>query len=473
VTLTIRVDRDPILAGEEFGVLMATPPQARDKRADSEFVVAIDASLSMTWPAREGQRTTRWHLARQGALTLIASLDPNVGVHVLLFDGRSREIASGSAGALRTSLAGLLPKDLDEDGAGGTNIEDALTTSYRLLESSTAVSRRVVLLSDGEPTVGNKDANHLAMLASRAGYQDIYTEPVGLGADAKVDLLLRLSGTGYCDHVASRAEADRILGDVMRRLASNGQLVAARGGELRVEVSPFFTVVGVYQIHPARRICTDVVRRGDEDASVVAVQLGPVSPGDDGRVMFALKLRAPERTSSEPLELLRATADIRRQGGPAKINGPETLVTLTRDREGSPDSGILTKIRAVEFEAEVAGRLRSAAADKHEQIYQEAEQEARAAGLRELADHYRNALAGFGAGLAATDVFNEQRAATSRSTTRPDELLRARPVLPPSSRRRQSPPKPSFSDDEWSGDDWDVEPGAEHHDDRTERGDQW
>jgi len=476
-TLDIRIDRERVTKGDEFAVAIAIPPQPSDRTASSEFVLALDASQSMTWPARNSQEgLTRWDLARRGALALVASLNPTVDMHILLFSGNSRVVAAARADTLHAELEGLLPITLEED-FSGTDIGKALQTSYGLLDTSNATSRRVVLLSDGDPTVGNCSPAHLAGVAKGAGTRDIYTDPIGLGAEANVDLLLQLSGTGACDHVASRAEADHVMSEIMSRLAEGGQQVAASGGELRLEVSPFFSVVGVYQLMPAKRTFSNAITSGTEGATKIDIALGAIGSGE-ARPVFALKLRAPSRTSAAPLPLLRPTATIRRRRGSVQLTGPEVTIWSVSDRDTSPDPQILQQIRAVEFEAKTATRLRSANAELHEQVYVEAEQEARSIGLSELADQYLDALVALRSGLDANDVRNEQRATSSRSTTTPRSILRERPVLAPSSRQRPAQRNLIFSHADWTDDPTDKTPSpkdrvADREPTDTDYGDPW
>jgi hypothetical protein len=446
--LEIRVDRERVTVDDELAVAISTPPQPSDRTTSSEFVLAIDASPSMAWPVREGQvdGPTRWDLARRGALALVTGLDPDIDMHVVMFDGDARVIADGRSGSLARRMDGLLPVTLSDD-MNGTNIESTLRTSYRLLEKSSATSRRILLLSDGEPTMGNLSPAFLAGLAREAASRDIYTDPIGLGAAANVDLLLELSGTGGCDHVASRNEADRIIGEVMHRLGEVGQRMVASGGELAIEVSPFFAVLGVYQLMPTCRTLVDVASRTGGGPTVLTVPLGAIGAGEHGRPVIAIKLRAPRRTSSAPLPLLKASGTIRSRRGMIQLAGSPVTVWPVMERV-APDPTILDKIREVELEAETADLLKRSADEQHPDVYHEAEKRARSEGLDELAGRFARAIDALHGGLEANDVRNETRATSSRSTSTPRSILRERPTVPPSSRKR-SPVRPAENDD-WS-----------------------
>ncbi|GAA1023708.1 hypothetical protein Aple_090210 [Acrocarpospora pleiomorpha] len=477
--LDVAVDRKQVVGGDDFAVGVKPPTQPPDRAADGEFVLALDASASMTWPAQKGRDggPTRWDLARKGALGLVGLLEATTKVHILLFAGTTRIVTAGTAGTVARELARLLPEQLSEDFTG-TSIEAALVDSYQLLERSTAISRRLIILSDGDATAGNQSPDHLAGLASRAMSKDLYTDPIGLGAEANVDLLLRLSGTGPCDHVASREEADKVMIEVMGRLAQTGQQVAVSGGELRLEVSPFFSVLGVYQLRPACRAYPAQIVKGNEGESVITLQVGAIGPGEFSRPLFALKLRAPAIGKVAEVPLVRASATLRSRRGAISCSGQEQKVSvlpgpLPAGATRPPYSAeLLDQIRTVDLEAETAERLRTAPDGRYQEIYSAAKDEAASAGLYSLAGQYSDAIKALGAGLEPNDVRNEQRATSSRRATSPVMGLRERPVLPPSERLRPPSLNPVFSEDEWTDDPPDGRSG-DGDQPKTDYGDAW
>ncbi len=470
-TLDIRVDRARVAVREEFAIAISTPELAADPGSSSEFVLAIDASPSMAWPALAGDKNgpARWDLARRGAMALVGGLGPGVRIHVVAFAGKPSLITAGTADSLRTRLDGLLPAKVGEE-RDGTDIDKVLHLGYELLRKSPATSRRMILLTDGEPTMGEKSPDRLGALAQAAAAEDVYTDPIGLGAEANVDLLLRLAAGGPCDHVASQAEADRILRDVMRRLSEIGQRVAASGGELRIQVSPYFPVLGVYQIMQAKRVI-EGPRQGTGGATSITIPLGAIGPGDE-RPVFALKLRGPEGTSRDPLLVVQADASVRTRNGPAEYTGHAT-VEASSAPDPLPDLVVLDKIREVELEAETAKQLRAGPEAAHEHIYEQASKQARSAGLSELAAQFRDAVSSLRSGMDSGDVINKQRATSSRSTTTPRTVLRSRPLKAPASHKRPGPRHRASSGGDWIEDQPAPQAAASRGDDATEYGDAW
>lgn len=470
-TLDIRVDRARVAVREEFAIAISTPELAADHGAGSEFVLAIDASPSMAWPALAGDKNgpTRWDLARRGATALVGRLGPGVRIHVVAFAGEPSLITEGTADSLRSRLDGLLPAMVGQE-RDGTNIEKVLRLGYELLQQSPATSRRMILLSDGEPTMGEKSPDRLGALAQAAVAEDMYTNPIGLGAEANVDLLLRLAAGGPCDHVASQAEADRILRDVMRRLSEIGQRVAASGGELRIQVSPYFPVLGVYQLMQARRVI-EGPRHGPGGATSITIPLGAIGPADE-RPVFALKLRGPEGTSRDPLLVVQADATVRTRNGPAEYTGRAT-VEASSAPDPQPDLVVLDKIREVELQAETAEQLRASPGAAHEQIYKQASEQARSAGLSELAAQFRDAVSSLRSGMDVRDVLNDGLATSSRSTTTPRTVLRDRPLKTPATHKRPGPRHRAFSGGDWIEDQPAPQPPASRGGEATEYGDAW
>ncbi|HEX3865311.1 MAG TPA: hypothetical protein VHV78_01110, partial [Gemmatimonadaceae bacterium] len=104
---------------------------------------------------------------------------------------------------------------------GGTNIEGALREALR----PPTVSGRlplVLFVTDGEPTVGDRNADHLAAMASdapgRGPTRRIFT--FGLGSDVNVSLLeqLALDGRGTAQFVRPEESVERTVGLVADRL---------------------------------------------------------------------------------------------------------------------------------------------------------------------------------------------------------------------------------------------------------------
>ena len=441
--LDIMVDREQVPVGAEFAVAISTPPLPRSAPVTAEFALALDASPSMRTPAGAG--TTRWDLARHGARALLEQLPAGTRVHLLIFGDDARMIAGDTAGKLLPRLNELLP-DQPPPEYRGTNIHDGLTVAYAALTGSSAVSRRVVLFSDGEPTMGRTSPDSLATFAAEAARRDVHTDPVGIGAEADVDLLLRLAATGVCDHVENADGAARVMADAMGRVGDLGRSAVAGGGDMEVLVSPHFPVVRVYQLTPVKRVLDGATHVMTDHSARITLTLGAIG-ADDDRPMFGVLLRAPDQAHSGPLPLLQATGVVR--GAAQTITLDATTATVQPvDSPGAEfDPRLTDMMREADLEQRIARQTRHADDQQLKMIYEDARKEAEQGGHRTLSEQYREALSALGDGREGQDVRSTQRNMSSRATTRPREILMRRTPRPPAQR-----PAASGTGDGWEYD---------------------
>lgn len=449
--LDIVVDREQVTVSNEFAVAVGTPPLTRTAPVRAEFALALDASPSMRTPALGVDRSgaTRWDLARHGAQVLLEQLPADTTVHLVIFGDSARVAAQGRAGELLPRLGTLLPAQPPAEYLG-TNIQDGLTTAYTVLEGSSAVSRRTILFSDGEPTMGRTRPADLAALSVEAAQRDLHTDPVGIGAEADVDLLLRLAATGVCDHVERADDAARAMAAAMARIGDLGRNAVAAGGDVEVFVSPHFPVVRAYQLTPTKRLLEGVTHVMADGSTRIALTLGAVG-ADDNRPTFGLLLRAPDEAHSDVLPLLRASGVIRGASGRITLDATTATVQPVESSKVYFDSQIIDMMRAADLERRIAEQTRNADEQQLALIYEDASKQAAQAGHRELSEQYGSALAALGRGQEAQDVRNGQRSLSSRATTRPRDILMKRPSRKPPQRKPEAPA--ARAADEWEDDD--------------------
>ncbi|REE97763.1 vWA domain-containing protein [Thermomonospora umbrina] len=429
----ISVDRDVVGVGREFAVAIRTTPLAAAPPLSgpgAAYVIALDASPSMSWPAEKDGETSRWRLAVQAVVELVRQLPPGDRIGLVAFDHQARPlVVDRPVSELRGTLEAVLGNESPPP-YGGTNIEEALETSYRMLANSPAPSRRVILFSDGDPNTGVTTAEGLAAPAQRAAQHDVYTDTIGMGADADVDLLLALSVGGGCGHVSSKEGARERVTEIAARLARWGQNVAAPGGELDVEVHPFFPVAGVYQLVPTRRRLEVSVRKGDGGGQRLVIPLGAVGAGDQ-QPLFVLRLTAPDRVVRRRVDIVEATGSLRGTNGGALGKAVGSVQGVAEQESAPRLDRLMAEIDAIDTEARIARRLNETEPSRYDEVYREAIEEAQSRGLDELAGTYEASLDGLRHGQAPGDVRNEQRATSSTSKTSANRLLQARPELDP------------------------------------------
>ncbi|WP_238016993.1 vWA domain-containing protein [Dactylosporangium sp. AC04546] len=446
--LEIVVDPQRVAVEDEFTVAIGTPPLARDPNVRAEFAIALDASLSMTSRAlgEDVPGPTRWDLARDGAIALLRAIADDSVVHLLLFADTAQLVGRGRAADLRDTLASRLPS-APPPGSTGTDIEAALKQSFACLDGSSATSRLLVLLTDGEPNVGRTRPEDLARITADAAARDIYTRPIGFGVDANLSLLQQLSSDGSSYHIRTNTDAERAMGTFMSEVGTAGQDAVASGGELEITVSPFFTVKGVYQLHPSGRRLERAWQRNPDDTTSIALQLGAVGAGDD-RPVFALRLQAPGRSHHAPVPVLRCSGKIRRSRGDLVLDETEASVQLSLERDGHLDGTTLDLINGIDLDHEVRERAAHLPPDQYDGLYSGARERALQAGLSRQVELYDSALRSIRSGADPIDEHYYAQSTSSRAATRPRNILLDRPIAPPKPREA-----PVFDDEDEDGDD--------------------
>lgn len=158
------------------------------RRAPVNLAVVIDRSGSMAGPKLAG--------AKNAALNLVELLDENDRLAVVHYGSEVRYFPGARATPEnKLRLKAYIRSIADE---GGTNIGDALMAGRAQLDAARGEYRvnRLLLLSDGQPTVGITSAQGLVRVASRLREGGVTLTSLGVGADFNEDLMQRLADVG-------------------------------------------------------------------------------------------------------------------------------------------------------------------------------------------------------------------------------------------------------------------------------------
>lgn len=425
----ISLDRDPLGAGGEFAVAVRAVSSGggsvrRTNRAS--YAIVLDASQSMSWAAEPSGGTSRWALALQAVDELLRLLPDGDELHVVAFNNVARVIAQDATVAELRASGRVAREPAPEYGI--TNIEAGLSLAYELLARSTAPAKRAILMSDGEPNDGATSPQALAALAERAADRDIYTDTIGLGAGADIDLLMGISARGSNGHVPSAEGARQVIAETVGRLALQGQNLAASGGEVDLEIHPLFPVEAVYQLEPVQRRLEISAGTGPDGAQTVRIPLGAVGTGDQ-EPLYALRLRAPNKIVNKSLEIVKASGSLRTVAGVVALDPSSAAIRGIAEKPEMRLDRVMVRIKSVDLEAVIARQLKENASAAYAGIYRAAVERALSEGLDDLAEAYQLALRGLESGLDANDVRNEQRSRSSTNTGGANETLRKRPTL--------------------------------------------
>lgn len=197
-------------AGEAGYAMLTLVPGRLDAVSEPRDVtVVVDVSGSMA-----GEKMTQ---ARAALRALLGTLDARDRFRLLSFSNSVRAESEGwtSADADAVARAREWVERLDAD--GGTNIQGALTEAFRAQPGEGRLPV-MIFLTDGLPTVGERDPERIAQGAEQArGRTRVFA--FGVGNDVNTHLLDRLS-------VAARGSTDYVLpGESVERALS---LLAAK-----------------------------------------------------------------------------------------------------------------------------------------------------------------------------------------------------------------------------------------------------
>ena len=200
-------------------------------------VLVIDRSGSMT-----GEKMER---AKQAAFRLIKQLGSNDQLAIVSY---------GTTGRVDFPVTNMTPEGQKRalkametmDAAGGTNIEHALQLTLKLAQSGHPASDRaqvsphmagppvgrVLFLSDGRPTEGNRNWQILRNLGTQLRSNGYRVSTIGIGDDYNEDLLQKIASAadGRYHHIKNAVSLGKIFHDEMR----HARRTVARAVSLRL-----------------------------------------------------------------------------------------------------------------------------------------------------------------------------------------------------------------------------------------------
>ncbi|XP_068611633.1 inter-alpha-trypsin inhibitor heavy chain H2 [Brachionichthys hirsutus] len=171
-------------------------------RLPKNIVFVIDVSGSM-WGVKMKQTV-------EAMMTILDDLDDDDNFNVIDFNHVARcwseELVSASSlqiDAAKTHIQNIQPK-------GGTNINEALMRAIQMLDKLSPVNPNavsmIILVSDGDPTVGEIKLNTIQRNVKRAMREDYSLFSLGIGFDVDYAFLERIA-------VENRGTAQRIYGN--------------------------------------------------------------------------------------------------------------------------------------------------------------------------------------------------------------------------------------------------------------------
>lgn len=195
-----------------FALFTITPPAVSRRSLPRDVTFVIDVSGSM--------RGRKIEQAREAGHVLLASLRPEDRFRIVDFSTDVRSFSDGFTNATSANVrAGRRYLDaLVADGS--TNISGALEAA---LSARTDGERMplVVFMTDGEPTIGERNAERIAAMAARQrGTSRVFA--IGVSADVNAALIeqLAIEGRGTAHFVRDSESVERTVSLLATRLTS-------------------------------------------------------------------------------------------------------------------------------------------------------------------------------------------------------------------------------------------------------------
>jgi Ca-activated chloride channel family protein len=288
--------------------------------APLNLAIAIDHSGSMA-----GKRMSNAIDAARGALSRLRDGDVvsiTVYNHTAELLVPATTITTSSRSEIAAKLQGIQAE-------GETCISCGIDTAMSQLRGRDDMVKRILMLSDGEPTVGLRGPEEFARQAERAREMGCSISAIGVDVEynEKVMSAIARGSNGRHTFVDNPDQLASVLEQEARALADT----IATGAELRVELAPEVEVAQVFD------------RAFRREGNTLVVPLGSFSTSDDKTLL--VKVRVPRGSYGQ-----RAIADVRLSFRDF-VNGNEgssqgkLAMNLSKDGQSSP------------FDPLVAGRV--------------------------------------------------------------------------------------------------------------------
>ena len=313
---------DVAAGGSTVHILVKLSAAASSGAADRppvNLALAIDRSSSMRGP--------RLAQALRAAGQLVDKLGPSDRLTVVTFDAAAR-VVFGPAPVTADAKRELHTALTDIHSGAGTNLAAGIKKSAEALRAVYLREglSRLVLLTDGQPSVGVTDARRLSDLADREAKQGVTITGMGVGEGFDDELLADIarSGRGGFHYLATASDIPAAFGRELDGVFS----IAATRAELKLVPSDDVTSIEVLHRLPSRPL---------DDGMLIEV--GEVASGAPRLVLLKLARRAdaPSRHCGT------LTLTYRRHDGsrgdahnvgvePPKIPLSDHLLEVTRER---------------------------------------------------------------------------------------------------------------------------------------------
>ena len=321
--LSARMASSHLLAGDHeayVAITMTAPQVTAPARAPASVAIVLDTSGSMDDDHRLAD-------AKAAAYSLIDRLGPDDELALITYATSAELIlplaraTDEQRGMARRAVASMTA-------SGGTNISGGLGVGADALAAAHTSLRRIVLISDGEPTEGlgsglQVDPRPLIAYAGRRAADGTSITSVGVGLTFREDIMAGIASAGRGNYYFVEQAGDlsamfaRELGRLGETVVVDGDLALTAGDGVEVLDAIGYTLV---RDADGLRVPVTDLRRGEQRKVVVRVRVRTSASYQD-----ILGVTWRFRTVGGAVEEQRAVAQ-------AEITADPTAVERGRDR---------------------------------------------------------------------------------------------------------------------------------------------
>jgi len=194
-----------------YFLLLAAPPSTSQVEVVSKDVLLVlDLSGSMAGP--------KFDQAKGAAVQILGALSPDDRFAVIGFHSDTTSYAPGLRSAAEASEAMAWVESLRL--GGSTNIDAAMALAQRLAGSETGRPQVIIMLTDGQPTVGEQDPDRIvASVRSRStASQRIFTFGVGFDVNTKLLDAMAQENRGRSDYTKPGENVENAVAGLWRKV---------------------------------------------------------------------------------------------------------------------------------------------------------------------------------------------------------------------------------------------------------------
>ena len=294
------------------------------KQVDHHWCLVIDCSASMDGDKMEQAKTA--------AINLVRALPSDDLVSIVTFDSSAEEILAPKPAFERQYIESII-NEIEIGGA--TDMYEGISLAFskpiaRVQQRSPDITNTMLLITDGDPTIGKTDVSDFVQLAKEVRDGGVSLDAVGIGDeygqdDEHAQLLRQVAecGGGAWEHASDAGQVTKIV----HTKYTERQKTVINNPKLQLTLLDTAELVEMYTIKPT----IDRVENLPRNGNVVSIDLKDILKDQDQAVVLELIIPSGNGTN---LPLLRA----------AILEGDTEVASKSIEISYSPDKVLCKRV---------------------------------------------------------------------------------------------------------------------------------